>query len=230
MSRLNNGGFTIIETMLFLGITGLLIFGVLAGVGSSINAQRYRDSVVSLQAVLQKQYSEVENVSTTDSGTCNGISNQFRGQSDCVIVGRYISTNNGRELVIKTVSLNKTPTTTAASDDLLALKNDSSVVFSGAEAETYDMEWGTSLRPSSFSVLIIKSPFSGGIRTFVDPGSAIDDIKSLINVNNLKSSSSAKMCIESNGLSGDVPSAVTVAAGASNSSGVEIKGGGISGC
>ena len=36
----------------------MLIIGVLAGAGTSINAQRYRDSVTSLQSTLQQQYSD----------------------------------------------------------------------------------------------------------------------------------------------------------------------------
>ena len=53
MKRVASRGFTIIEVMLFLAITGLLAVGVLATVGNSINVQRYRDAVVTLQTEVQ---------------------------------------------------------------------------------------------------------------------------------------------------------------------------------
>lgn len=230
MKRLNNSGFTIIETMLFLGITGLLIFGVLAGVGSSINAQRYRDSVVSLQSILQKQYSEVENVNNTGGGICPGATSALRGQSECVIIGRYITTNDGKKIIIKTVYLNKTPNTTAGINDIAVLTTDSSITFSTIDVETYEAEWGVLLSPNAFSILIIQSPSNGAIRTFIDPNNsvAVIDIKSLVHLDYLKND--AKICVNPNGLSGGTPSAVIVNAGSANSSGVELKGGATSGC
>src|SRR5665811_997144 len=95
MKLSNQAGFTIIETMLFLGITALLIMGLLVGIGTSINIQRYRDSVSSLQSVLQQQFSEVSNVSNDSlSNACYGdnSTNNPRGQSNCVILGRLITT------------------------------------------------------------------------------------------------------------------------------------------
>ena len=44
MNKLS-GGFTIIEVMLFLAVSGVLAAGILATVGGTIGAQRYRDAV-----------------------------------------------------------------------------------------------------------------------------------------------------------------------------------------
>lgn len=52
-------GFTIIEVMLVLGLTGLLLVGLLGGTFSAIKAQRYNDSVRSFAEFLRTTYSEV---------------------------------------------------------------------------------------------------------------------------------------------------------------------------
>lgn len=52
-------GFTIIEVMLVLGLTGMLLIGLLGGTFSSIAAQRYSDSVRSFAEYLRQEYSEV---------------------------------------------------------------------------------------------------------------------------------------------------------------------------
>ena len=54
-------GFTIIEIMIFLAITGLLVVGVLVGTGSTIARQRYNDAVESFAEFLRRQYSFVIN-------------------------------------------------------------------------------------------------------------------------------------------------------------------------
>jgi len=56
------GGFTVIEVMLFLAVTGLLAVGILVGSGVAIGQQRYRDSVNTLKSYIQQQYSEVTSV------------------------------------------------------------------------------------------------------------------------------------------------------------------------
>src|ERR1035437_3824051 len=94
-------GFTILETMLFLAITGLMVVAILVSTGSTINIQRYRDSVTSLKSYLQGQYSDVNNVrneqrainlscdSNAVTSETGGVKNS-RGQADCIILGRLI--------------------------------------------------------------------------------------------------------------------------------------------
>ena len=56
MAAKTNNGFTVIETMLFLGVAGALTMGVLVGSGASINQQRYRDSVNSLKSPIGTKF------------------------------------------------------------------------------------------------------------------------------------------------------------------------------
>ena len=58
-----SAGFTIIETMLVLAITGALVAAMFVGIGTSISIQRYRDAVTTFKDTLQEQYSALANVS-----------------------------------------------------------------------------------------------------------------------------------------------------------------------
>ena len=49
-------GFTIIEVMLSLAISGMVLVGALLGVSSTISRNRYRDVVESTAALLRNQY------------------------------------------------------------------------------------------------------------------------------------------------------------------------------
>ena len=102
MGTKTDTGFTVIETMLFLAVTGALAVGILVGSGVSIGQQRYRDSVNGLKSYIQQQYSEVSNVVNSRDKTwaCDAqgnvveveqISAEARGTSDCVVLGRFIT-------------------------------------------------------------------------------------------------------------------------------------------
>jgi hypothetical protein len=54
-------GFTVIEVVLFVAISGLLLVGLLFGVTSSIARQRYQDSVQDLADFLKTQFYAVSN-------------------------------------------------------------------------------------------------------------------------------------------------------------------------
>ncbi|MEI7918550.1 MAG: hypothetical protein WCH58_04145 [Candidatus Saccharibacteria bacterium] len=253
MKPSNFAGFTIIETMLFLGITGLLVMGVLAGAGTSINVQRYRDSVTSLQSTLQQQYSEVMNVSNDSMiNSCKATTNIARGQSDCVVLGRYITTSNSKRLNIKNVIgvIPKSEDATATLNDVNVFLGDPDgsqpgyniqVIDTGSQV--YDIEWGSSLVdtsinknvPLKFSMLILRSPVSGAVRTFVAPNSTnkdpvVDDkdIATLVNDNALHQKTS--ICVDSNGFFNSGKSAVVITANSSSASGIEALGEVTSGC
>ena len=95
-------GFTIIEVMLFLALSGFLMVGILAGTGSSIDNQRYKDSVQDAVNILRNAYSFVADteVPTRDNGVCgytissslslkNGESG--RGRTGCAVYGAVVS-------------------------------------------------------------------------------------------------------------------------------------------
>lgn len=242
----NKVGFTIIETMLFLGITALLIVGFLIGTGNSISTQRYHDSVSSLQSILQQQYSEVSNVNNNNPGNlvCNGIT-KARGQSDCAMLGRFITTSkngcpgidNFCKLSIKMV-LGSTPLTSIAAlndIDIFGSLHGYNIKVTNDMSETYDLEWGSSVvdihgTASVFSMLVLRSPISGTLRTFIDPANIVadGDVQSLLTSDAL-TQNGIKVCVDSNGLFNGSRSAVIVKPNSSDASGVETLGN-TSGC
>lgn len=251
MKLLDKAGFTIIETMLFLGITALLVMGVLVGTGTSINIQRYRDSVSSLQSILQQQYSDalyVDNDRDSDwscdsSGAEETSSSSIaRGQSNCVILGRYITTYDSRTLSIRSV-VGNIPTDPDSTDDVTTLQEYEIKVLKAETAEIYELEWGSSLmKPPSeesppseddamyFSMLILRSPLSGILRTFINSDEAISENEIPDLVNETALTQSAKMCIDSNGLFNSARTAILINANSASASGVEVLGEATSEC
>ena len=62
MKRYNSSGFTLIEVILFLAVSGAVIIGAFV-VGNNINEQRYKDSVMTFESSLQNLYSDATNIS-----------------------------------------------------------------------------------------------------------------------------------------------------------------------
>src|SRR5688500_5854731 len=104
-------GFTIIETMLFLGISGLLLVMLLAGTTVTIQRQRYSDSINSTQSLFQRQFNEAMNVTNAREGKelCNAsnfivptddASAEARGTSDCLVLGKAIDIPRGTDPII----------------------------------------------------------------------------------------------------------------------------------
>lgn len=99
MGKVNQSGFTVIEVILFLAITGLLFAVLMVGVGAGINQQRYLDSARAYRALIQDQYAaalSIDNQITNDWGCqTNGVVDQNtprsnRGTSECVILGKIV--------------------------------------------------------------------------------------------------------------------------------------------
>lgn len=187
-------GFTVIEVMLFLAITGLMMFGLFLGISSAIGRQQYEDTVSSLVDFTQGQYNLVSNVRSnrdaaalcTASGFSVGTgpaSDMGRGTSDCTIIGRLITSSDGKQITSRPVFATKDITTINQSGvdeqsiikemNLLVANNDNIV----GDVETYSVPWsgrvyvnGVSNPPASvFSLLIIKMPGSGMTRTYSVP-------------------------------------------------------------
>jgi len=198
MGTTTKSGFTVIETMLFLAISGALIVALLVGSGTSINTQRYHDSVVGLQSELQNQYFQVTNVSNVPpSGALSCGTNaqvviddlsqpSARGQDDCVILGRFITIDKDGltvDTVIGNDPSNNGSNLPSYSNDIDELNAYNFSVLPD-HADVYNLEWGSqiarpsiidgtkngSTTPRSFSMLIIRSPTSGRTYTFTADG------------------------------------------------------------
>lgn len=182
-------GFTIIEVMLFLAITGVLTAAVLVGSGVSINQQRYRDSVTSLQSYIQQQYNQVANTTNGRAGdwTCDSNGNvtqtsgpsggEPRGTSDCVVLGRVITVDStGTQLTTSNVVGYHNPNGVTQSSDLGELTTNYKLGIVPFQQDTTSVNWSAQIvkpkttTPMPFSILIIRSPLSGVTLTFSQPG------------------------------------------------------------
>lgn len=263
MKSSNTNGFTIIEVILFLAITGLLVAGVLASTGGTINSQRYQDSIASLKSTLQMQYTDVTSVSNVRDPNlrCNsssdvsigGSTSVPIGQSDCVILGKVIRIGAAQSsLSIKDViGYPNTLGLATATNDIDVFRAYNIKAPGVAEAywpsKTYDIEWGSSISrvlvpaaetplvSTNFTILVLKSPVSGMIHTYINSGTAWPDasLSSMINITNFpRLNSYVDMCIDSNGLISATRKkmAVRLYASATSASGVEIIGDQASAC
>lgn len=194
MTTVSVQGFTVIELMLFLGVTGALFAALMFGVNSNITQQRYRDSVVSLSTMLQGQYSEVSHTRNERDQTwrcaADGtvvmapVNGEPRGTTDCVILGRAIEIQNNGTTVKTSSVIGREPAQEPTTSDIATLLAYHPKVTS-FDTQERPLDWGTALyttthQPSMASVLVLRSPSSGLIRVFTSPSPLPADISSLI--------------------------------------------------
>ncbi len=176
-------GFTIIEVMLFLAITGLLTVGVLVSSSAAIAQQRYRDSVNTLKGFIQEQYSQTTNVlvSEVNNPACRKTGNtlaldvgtpQARGTSECLRLGRYVLVEPTKVTAYNVIGQARTDED--GSDDISSLQN--YILRTTNTAETKEVAWGARIVSPrtttglTTSVLILRSPLSGSVVSFVRDG------------------------------------------------------------
>lgn len=186
----NTHGFTIIEVMLFLAVTGLLAIGILAGSGVAIGQQRYRDSVNSMKSLLQEQYNQTSNTVNSrpgDEACSNAVvveppasvpSPQARGTSDCLIMGKLVVVGaDGKQLTASSVIGYRTSDTADVEATDIAELTTNYVLGVSPDGQLNDtVEWDARIvEPKSttafpVSILVIRSPLGGSVMTFVREG------------------------------------------------------------
>ncbi len=228
-------GFTIIETVLVLAVTGLVLSVVLVGIGSSLRAERYRDAVNQTLDFFQGQYNLSSNIyndrSSTDTCTISGINpdsgGQGRGTSGCLILGRILRSTDGQNISIKQVIARIDPTsiTDEAKKTNVQVLRDSALTDGGISS-SYQIAWNATLlnpashNPSAFTMMVVQSPVSGMISTFVDATSGTPTIASLLTT--AQPVPGTVFCIDPSGIMniGTQPTGIVIDANAANTSGV----------
>lgn len=239
MGSQTNNGFTIIETILFLGVAGALAVGVLAGSGLAINQQRYRDSVNSLKSFIQQQYSEVTNVVNAREGSeaCAAnavvaqppaiVTPQSRGTSDCIMLGRYVTVDNtGKKLTASNVVGYRTIGAPEAVSDIAEVTTNYRLGISTIDQDTADVAWGAVVvkektsQAMPMSMLILRSPLSGSIMTYTSQA-PVANIKSMVAIAN--SDKPLNLCLDTTiGAVGGKRMAVQIGAFATSQGAIQI--------
>lgn len=250
------GGFTIIETLLFLAITGLLVATLLGGVGIALNNQRYNDSVQAFKLFLQNQYSDLANVynDRDSSWQCNSSAattqpnggGQVPGQSDCFLMGRYITIDNSALTQTDVVGRSNGGTVTGDDVDLFANYN---LNVSKVYTERSTLEWGARIawplsgdgsRPAgtsrSMALLLLRSPTSGTIYTFTSDTAIAPEAVTQTNLRNMivkadtgttaaaeRGQRSRVICIDSQGLSTVGTMSIFIKPKATNAAAIETR-------
>lgn len=173
MTTSSERGFTIVETVLFLAITGALFAALMIGVNVGIVQQRYLEGVRSYRSLLQDQYSAAMNVVNEQDGStmpCPSGYSPARGMSDCVILGRAIRIiNNGAEVEMSSIIGTDTSINTSNTPDVEAVRNYNPKIAS-FDRQTIEIDWGLTLKTTTSAassqdsqaiILITRSPVSG---------------------------------------------------------------------
>jgi type II secretory pathway pseudopilin PulG len=197
MSAQSRNGFTIIETVLFVSISGALMVLLATGWTTMLNTQRYRDSVNTLQSFIQQQYDLVYNVQNgrvgkdlkCDSSGVNGPrvtaqegAGSYRGTESCVFLGRYVWIENGQNLRSYLV-LGSEPNTELASSlteaqaiaaykpqlvtDVEGINASESELFVPWSAVVFNEASGQAKTPRNVGIAILRSPRTGIAHTYI---------------------------------------------------------------
>ena len=243
MSAIYKSGFTIIETMLFLAVTGVLVVAILAGTGSSINIQRYRDSVSTLKSVFEQQYSDVSTVrnevrAADVSCTANAVIDTSgttlpRGQSDCVVLGRYMTIND--TAITQSIVVGNNPIAAPSYATDIKELQDYKLSLLTTSTETSQLEWGARIAwpasgsgakaptmPRQIALLILRSPTSGLTYTFSGDGVAMPLHDLVVAGNVLPGQAERRVCVDSDGGFGG-GLAVVIGAAASTASSIQVR-------
>jgi len=178
-------GFTVVEVVLFLAITGMLFAALMVGVGGAVTQQRYLDSVRSFKSSVQNEFSQVVNTDNqltgreggcTATGETSGAPDSpderdTRGASNCVMLGKAITIDGTRVTTAPVTALDKTSNDISGMSELEAFQA-YAPRLSGSGSKVNEVEWGSRLVGVSTAsslkarVLILRSPISGTVRVF----------------------------------------------------------------
>lgn len=184
MSGSRGSGFTVIEVMLFLAISGFLVIGVMGGAGAAVNVQRYKDATNSFVSYMQGQYDRVANVqndhNTKQECTSAGIAVAttppvtLGASIDCAVIGRLVTVSDGGKKITSQAVYGAAATN--GTDDITALVSANIFIDAAVDVEdSYVPEWSTRIvKPTpdqattmdGWRLLIVRSPATGTIRTF----------------------------------------------------------------
>ncbi|MEP6710672.1 MAG: hypothetical protein ABJA64_03050, partial [Candidatus Saccharibacteria bacterium] len=154
---------------------------------------------------------------------------EARGTSECVIIGKYTTIKDGTVVTSSTVvgELKAGKSIDTANNDLEALQM-YNLGISAVDNETSPVAWSATVfepnvsDPANVAILLLRSPLTGSIRTFVGPIPAENvSVATLVDQQN---TAEKKLCIESGSPLAGPRLGVLIKANAAGSSAIELLG------
>ena len=173
-------GYSLIEVMLFLALSGLVLMGIIIGTANAVDRQRYNDSVQNFAEFLRSVYSDVSNPAGPKDGRSSysiygkliAFGEQYdteyqENKEEKIYVYDVIGRINERGFtgsvlqVLESLGLN----TYVSSPD------DATIKTYVSTPQSYTLNWEAKVKDTNKnqfvgSILIVRSPSSGTVYTF----------------------------------------------------------------
>ena len=157
----HRAGFTILEIVIFLSISGLLLTVAFLGTGAMARNARFSDTLNSLQSFVQRQYDEVANgVNTRDGINICGTTVAGTAGENCLMLGKAIHFKQATADIVTTYIISSVA---MSSDTTLSLQSQFGVM---QPQETNPQQ----------SIITWKAPFTKGSRGVAVPYGSIDTV------------------------------------------------------
>ncbi len=184
-----SGGFTIVEVILFLALTGLIMLIAINGVNARQRQTQFADAMRTLEDYLQGEYTAVVNgVNLSQPGDylCAAAGGGTRASASgledkCVFLGKIIEfQDNSKIIKSHIITANR-----LWGDDLTSGKSDWELIEESmprvSRTDTYEIAWGAHYKhlthnteggvnndgKDTIFVGILKSPLTGQVKNFV---------------------------------------------------------------
>lgn len=130
----NQNGYTIVETLIVLAVTGVMLTATILLVSDQIARYQFKDSVYNVQQQVQGAlndvqtgyFAEIDNANYEASGACGTeYSTSEQGDSGCVYAGKKITIDNNGLMTLTPLALGEVDAKTKPSneDKLVKLSN-----------------------------------------------------------------------------------------------------------
>jgi type II secretory pathway pseudopilin PulG len=224
----HSAGFTIIEVVLFLAVSGALAAGVFATSTVGINNQRYQDAVNSFTALIQGEFINTTRVVNAREGQApcplDSTVGQ-RGTTDCVVMGRLMSVNASGQVTLS--NLIGKSNGTSPTLDTQVIKSFTPKIDTNSQ-QTSTLSWGTTPSrgntPRPVSIAIFRSPLTGNVLAFVQDNTEIStdgQLTNFVNSSAFRNDETHVICIASSGWTVAQSQVVLIAPYAAGPSSVE---------
>lgn len=238
-------GFTLIEVLLFLAISGVLMVGIIVGSTNAINQQRYSDSIQNFAEFLRGIYTDVSNPKGLSPGA-NG------GRSEKAIYGKLVTfgekTDNPDQKiftynVVGNISDNRISgdvlkTLSELKADVIQKDPISGLTTLYGGQGSYALNWDAKVQnankdPFVGALLIVRSPSSGTVYTYTLSGTTVEVNRTVKEkgasalsplLNSFSNSATLDFCIAPEGITlyNGKRQDVRIAPNAHNSSSIEL--------